>query len=522
MSGRGQVTALFALRWRMIRSRRVRIGLIVLAAVSLAFVALAVVSAASVPLGQVASGSFSATDLVTRTGPVDHSGELAALLPSAMLAFGLFCIIAPLSAGGGTELIPEAELVAYPVRVRTLVRLSLVLTPLNIAWYLQVLVLAAVTSYALRGPGGPGLPLGVLVAFMAACTSLGQALGWSLVGVRRTRRGRRGTWILLGTGLLVAAWVIVTDRGAAVLDSAPTRRVLGAQLRAAQADLAGSAPVVLVLVVATVLGYLASVRIASWALRRPGDLGIDGPLARPVVRRDFPTSDAQALRRVDRASVWRSAPLRRGLLVLAVLPVAAALIASLPWSSIALLPPLVASGAALLFGVNALSLDGSGALWIATLPHDPELVLRSKARVVTEVVGGSVLLVLGGASLRAAEAPTLQDLICVVGASLGCTAVVVAICLRLSITRPHRADLRGPRDTPAPPGTMAIYSARLAGTTTFIGLLFSASTLGAVPVVPVALTLGLLFWAAWSWTRTLRMWSQMSVRTHVVTTVATG
>jgi hypothetical protein len=357
---------------------------------------------------------------------------------------------------------------------------------------------------------------------MAACTSLGQALGWSLVGVRRTRRGRRGTWILLGAAVLVAGWVVLTDRGPAILDSAPTRRVLGAQLRAAQADYLGTAPVVLVLVLAAVLGYLASVRIASWALRRPGDLGIDGPLARPVARRSYPTSEAQALRRVDRASVWRSAPLRRGLLVLAVLPVAAAVIASLPWSSIALLPPLVASGAALLFGVNALSLDGSGALWIATLPHDPALVLASKARVVTEVVGGSVLLVLVGASLRAAEAPTVQDVLCVLGASLSCTAIVVAVCLRLSITRPHRADLRGPRDTPAPPGTMAIYSARLAGTTTFVGLLFSASTLGSAPAVPVLLTVALLLWAVWSWSRTRRMWTRMSVRTHVVTTVAAG
>jgi hypothetical protein len=69
---------------------------------------------------------------------------------------------------------------------------------------------------------------------------------------------------------------------------------------------------------------------------------------------------------------------------------------------------------------------------------------------------------------------------------------------------------------------MAIYSARLAGTTTFVGLLFSASTLGSVPAVPVLLTVGLLLWAAWSWTRTRRMWTHMSVRTHVVTTVAAG
>jgi len=522
MSGRGQVGALFSLRWRMVRSRKVRIGLLILAAVTLGILVMAIASSATVPLGRPSSGTLSATDLMTRSGPVDRTGEIAALLPSMMLAFGLFCIIAPLSAGGGTELIPEAELVAYPVRVPTLVKLSLILTPLNIAWYLQVLVLVAATSYAVRGPGGPHLPLGVLIMFMVACTAIGQALGWSLVGVRRTRTGRRSTWVLLGIALLVAGWVIVTDRGAALLDSAPTKRVLAAQLRAAQVDLPGTAPVFLVLLVAAFIGYAASVRIASWALRRPGDLGVDGPLARPVRRRPMARDVETALRRVDRASVWRSAPLRRGLLVLAVLPVAAAVIASLPWSSIALLPPLVSSGAALLFGVNALSLDGSGALWISTLPHDPDLVLRSKARVVTEVVGGAVLLVLVGASLRASAAPSLQDLLCVVGASISCTAIVVASCMHLSVTRPHRAELRGPRDTPAPPGTMAIYSARLAGATTTVGLVFSIATFGGVWVVPVALTAGLVLWAAWSWSRTRRLWAQVPRRAFVVSTVASG
>jgi len=127
-----------------------------------------------------------------------------------------------------------------------------------------------------------------------------------------------------------------------------------------------------------------------------------------------------------------------------------------------------------------------------------------------------------GASLRASEAPTMQDLLCVLGASVGCTALVVATCLRLSVTRPHRAELRGPRDTPAPPGTMAIYSARLAGTTTFVGLIYSVATFGTSAAVPVLLTLGLVLWATWSWRRTRRLWASVPVRAHVVATVAAG
>jgi hypothetical protein len=498
-SHRGQVRALLSLRWRMVRSRRVRVGLTVLGVVSLALVVAGIAAGAGAPLGHLSGADPTAGDLLAASGPVDRTGEVAVLLPSAMLAFALFSVIAPVTAGGGVELIPESELVAYPVRVRTLVRLSLILTPLNIAWYFQIIVLMSATAYALRTPISPLLP----------------------VGVRRTRRGRIGSWLVLGTGLALGAWVILTDRGTRLLDNAPTRRVLEAQLAAARGDVAALPPVA-VLLVAAVVGYLVSLRLASWALRRPGDIGFDGATSRPVRRREPARDEARALRRVDRASVWRSAPLRRGLLVLAVLPVGAAVVASLPWSSIALLPPLVASGAALLFGVNALSLDGSGAVWVATLPHDPVLVLRSKARVVIEVVGGAVLLVLVGSAVRASDPPTVQALLCVLGASISCTAVVVATCMRLSVRRPHRAELRSPRDTPAPPGTMAVYSARLAAVTTLIGLIFSVATFTDLWILPMATTAGLLAWAAASWSGTLRLWADPLTRARVVTTVASG
>ena len=517
-----QVRALLSLRWRMVRARPLRTGLTIIGLALLALGALIVLGAANVPLGAVASTDPSVNDLVVSGAPTDRTGEIAALLPSAMLAFVLLCIVAPLTAGGGYELFPESELVAFPVRVSTLVRTSLVLSPLNIAWYLQVLVLSAATAYAIRGPGGPAVPLLVLLAFLAACTTLGHAIGWALVGIRRTSRGRVATWTALAALLALATWIVVTDRGTAMLDVAPTRKVLRAQLMGARGDVGGWGPTAAILVIACVLGYLATVRVAAWALRRPGDLGVDGPLARPVRRREQPRTDRAALLHIDRASVWRSPPIRRGLLVLAILPVAAAMIASLPWSSIALLPPLVSSGAALLFGVNALSLDGSGATWVSTLPHDPALVLRSKARVVAEIIGGAVVLVLIGAVLRSSERPTAVDVVCVLGSALSCTALVVAACVRLSVTRPHRADLRAARDTPAPPGTMALYSAGLAATTTTLGLVFSASTFGASWPAPVLITVGVLAGAAWSWSGTRRRWADPTLRAHVVATVSAG
>ncbi len=518
--GGGQVGALLALRWQMVRSGRLRAVLGLAALAALALIALAVVSGSTAPLGRETGDSLSASDLLG--SDIDRTGEIAVLIPSAMLAFVLLCVIAPIVAGGGTELIPDSQLVAFPVQVRTLVRLSLVLSPLNVTWYLQVLLLSAATAYAVRGPGGPGLPLVVLLSFLAACTTVGQCVGWLLVGLRRSRRGRLATWLLLGAVVGAALWVVVNDRAPELLDRSPTVRVLAAQLSAAQLKHEGYAYVVAVLLAATAVGYAGTVAAASWALRRPGDTGADGALSRPLPRRRVIDDDLRSLLAIDRASVWRSPPLRRGLLVLAVLPVTAAVVASLPWSSIALLPPLVSSGAALLFGVNALSLDGSGAMWVATLPQDPLLVLRSKARVVTEVIGGAVLIVLIGSAARASSRPDLLDLTCAVGASLGCTAVVVATCLRLSVTKPHRAELRGPRDTPAPPGSMALYSVRLATVTTLCGLVFSVATYGSSLVVPLLMTTVLLCSAAVSWARTKRLWQQPETRARVIATVSSG
>ncbi len=73
---------------------------------------------------------------------------------------------------------------------------------------------------------------------------------------------------------------------------------------------------------------------------------------------------------VDRASVWRAPALRRGAVVLALLPGLLAAGAQLPWSSLVGAARAWSRPApALLFGVNAFCLDGPGALWLASLPR---------------------------------------------------------------------------------------------------------------------------------------------------------
>jgi hypothetical protein len=182
----------------------------------------------------------------------------------------------------------------------------------------------------------------------------------------------------------------------------------------------------------------------------------------------------------------------------------------------------VAAGSGLLFGVNAFALDGAGAVWVATMPHDPRSTLVAKLLVVAETCLVAVLLAVGLAATQTGGLPTPAEGVGLAGSVLGATALVVATCARLSVSRPHKADLRGPRDTPAPPATMAVYSLRLALATTWSGLAFLlASASGSWPA-GVAATLGVLALAVRSLVRTLRAWSDPVGRSRVVTTVAYG
>ncbi|HEY7857146.1 MAG TPA: hypothetical protein VIC82_01485 [Candidatus Nanopelagicales bacterium] len=516
----GQSRALLALRWRMVRRPGVRVGMLLLLLLALAVLVLGALAAAAVPLDlAVLAGTPGAAELGNMADP---TGEVAVLLPTAMLAFLATSMIGPIAAGGSYELLPASQLVAFPVRPRTAVRLSLLLTPLNIAWYLQLVLLTWATAYAIRGPYAPGLPLLVLFSYVLACTGIGQSLAWLVVGFRKRVAGRVVTRLVM-VALVVAVVVIAReDLVPGLLDSSPTVKVLGAMLGAAVGQPGVWVGRTVIMVLAAAAGYALTVRAAGWALRRPGDRGSDAHASAPLTRRELRRTPYAQLLSIDRASIWRSAPLRRGLFVLGGLPAAAGLIAGLSWQSIALLPPLVASGAALLFGVNVFCLDGPGSVWIATLPGYPSLALRAKRRMVLEVSGAAVLVVVVLCGLRAGRAPTVTELVCVLGSSVGCVALVSAISMRLSVTRPHRADLQGPRDTPAPPGSMALYSLRLATLTTLLGVLFSLASYSNSIVAPVLITVGTVLFATWSMRRTEREWSRPETRARVVSTVSAG
>ncbi len=492
-----QLPALLALRWQMVRSTGGRLALLACLPLLAWLVQLVVTSSSALDGPQLATAV-----------------ELA---PSVFLGFGVLAVVAPLTTGGGNEVVPPDQLAAFPVRPGTQFLGGLVLAPLNLVWVLQLLGLAALTGY-LTLDSSLARGAATTAAYVACLTVLGQAGAWLVVGLRQTRIGRR----VVGTSgvllLLTAILVVRSGSGDAVLAASPTHSVV----RAVTADstarwAATTAGLLLLLAVGLVVGS----RLCAWALGRPGDAGTTRHLE--TLRRRAPRSSVlRELVAVDRASVWRSPPLRRGALVLAVLPGLIAAGAAVPWTSLIVLPGLVAAGAGLLFGVNAFCLDSSGALWLASLPHPPRVVAVAKAVVMAETVAGAVIAAAVAGSLRSPGSPTSAEVTAIVMAGLASTAVVVASGLRSSVRRPHRADLRGPRDAVAPPAALALASLRLAVPTGLVGVLLASAAATRVWWLPIAVGGPVVLAAGLSLSRTLRRYEDPVVRSHVVQTVAAG
>jgi hypothetical protein len=492
-----QLRALAWLRWQMVRSPGARFALCLAPVLLIWLVQLVVASAA------------------TLTQPALVAAlELA---PAAFLGFGVLAVVAPLTAGGGNEIVPADQLVAYPVRPRTQFLGGLLLAPANLVWVVQLLVLAAETAYLTLH--GHRLAGGLTTAAFVVClTVLGQALAWTVVGLRQTRRGSRVV-AALATGVVGAVVAVVrADLGHQVLTASPTHLVVRAiEVGPGEQWFLTTA----VLVLATAAGIVAGAKACGWALSRPADATRAGA-GTSVRRRPARRSALAELVAIDRASVWRASALRRGALVLAVLPGLAAVGAAVPWESLVVLPGLVAAGSGLLFGVNAFCLDGSGATWLASLPHDPRLLLRAKLRVLTETVAAAVVIAAVTGSLRSPGRPTASQLTAIASSGVACGALVVATCIALSVRRPHRADLRGPRDAVAPPGALALASARLALPAALVGLALEGAsqsrTWWVPPLVAAPIVLIALLWLA----RSIARYGDPHVRSRVVQTVSAG
>lgn len=447
-----------------------------------------------------------------------HAQDLVAVLPSIYLGFAVLAALAAIGSGGGRELVPREQLVGYPLSSVTEHFGALLLAPLNIAWLLQAWALLGTTTYVL---GPHNLPLVVIpvLLWIGVATAAGQCVGWAFEAVRRGRHGTLASrGIVLVVGAATAA-LVVTDQLTVLLDSSPTVQVYLGAVYGSAAVWSRWLLVVGVLAALLVGLVLLGLVPARWALLRPlrEEVRLESghQAARPA-----PRSDLVALVRIDRASIWRAVPLRRGLLVLGLMPGAVALAGALEWGMIAVLPGLVASGGALLFGVNAWCLDGRGALWRDSLPVDPRLAFAAKAIVLFEVLLASAAVTVLLAAVRAG-APTATELAAVLSVSVVVAAQVVAISLQWSVTSPYAVDMRSARATPAPPVVMVGYSARLSVKTTLVGLAFWLAALGPDWWMPVLLGIAFLCWSAYRLLRTAELWAVPETRARVVAVVAT-
>lgn len=394
--------------------------------------------------------------------------DVLVLMPTALAGFLVLALVSAIASGGGRELVPHEQTVAYPVSPTTDHLGALVLAPLNIAWLIQSWMLLGSAAYAL-GTGRMLIAFQIgIVLWILAATAIAQVLSWTVEGVRRLPHG---VWAVRGLAVAAVGTLAVLQVAhllGGVLDELPTRWLVVRLLDGFGARWWTAAGLlVALLLLATAAGAVP----ARLAARRPprDELRSESGSIAP---RSMPSTLLAMVVRMDRASVWRAVPMRRGLAVLAIGPGLVSLAGALPWAQMTILPGLVASGGALLFGVNAWCLEGRGVLWRESLPCSPAVVFTARAWVLAEFLVVASSVTLGLAALRAGR-PEPEEL-----AALGCAWVVVvlqvvAAAMTWSHRQPFAVDLRSARATPAPPVTMVSYSAKLAVSTTLTGLLFS-------------------------------------------------
>lgn len=454
--------------------------------------------------------------LVTGAGTREGRAlEFLTLLPAAMAGFLVLAIISAAASGGGRELLARDPATIHPISPTTDHLGALLLAPLNVAWLVQGWALLGSTAYAV-GPGWVLLRAQVvMLAWLAAATAVAQVVAWCLEALRRTRHGLASVRAIGAVVVVGALGLHLAGELVPLLDRIPTTVIV---VGVVDGTVARWLLILLVLAAVALAAVVAGAVPAHLAARRmPRDEARAESEAYPA--RALPRTAVGALLRTDRASVWRAVPMRRGLAVLALGPGIVALLGNLPWSSMTILPGLVASGGALLFGVNAWCLDGRGGLWRESLPVAPSAVFTARAVVLAEFLLVASLATVALGAVRAGM-PDAHELAAIVATLLVVTLQVVGASMRWSIQRPYAVDLRSARATPAPPAAMVAYSSRLAVSTTLTGLVFSGVARVEAWELSVLVAAPFLLVSSIRLLRARDRWADPVQRARVATTVA--
>jgi hypothetical protein len=446
--------------------------------------------------------------------PDTRANDVLLVMPTAFAAFFLLNVVSGVASGGGRELLNRDNGVAFPVSPTTDHLGALLMAPLNIAWLLQAWALLGSAAFALPAAHVPATLLTILL-WLVVSTTAAQVVAWTMEAIRRRRNGQ---WIVRAIVVVGAGWAAylqLSDQLIGFLDQLPTVWLVAKSTDGFGTPwLTGIMFELVVIAVAVVVGAIP----AHLAAKLPphDEAKVEGGAY--TVRR-LPRTVVGTLVAMDRASVWRSVPMRRGITVLAVGPGIVAILGSISWQNMTILPGLVASGGALLFGVNAWCLDGRGLLWRENLPAEPQQVFAARTIVLAEFVLVASLATVAMASLRAGP-PTTSEVLAVVMLVLVVTVQVLGAAMRWSAQRPFPVDMRSARATPAPPVVMVGYSARLALSTTFTGLFFSTAGRFSDWRIPLLLAVPFLAWSGCRLYRAARTWQDPAERSRVVMAVA--
>lgn len=452
---------------------------------------------------------------VPGAGGGDQALSVLTLMPVAFAGFLAVAVVSAVVSGGGRELLPRDQAAPYPISPTTDHLGALLLAPVNTAWLLQAWLLLGSTAYGVGATWDLVTAQVVVLLWLLVATSIAQVVAWTMEAIRRRRHGIVLMRCFSVTLLATAVWLHAQHQLIPVLDRVPTVWLVvggidGFSWRWALTVAVEVAIALCAVLVGVFPAHLAARRSARDELRVESETRE----ARPN-----PRSDLFALVRTDRSSVWRTVPMRRGLLVLAIGPGLVAIAGDLPWHAMTILPGLVASGGALLFGVNAWCLDGRGGLWRESLPISPQTVFTARTIVLAEFLLIASVITIVLASLRAGI-PSPPELAALVATLVVVTVQVAAAGLRWSARRPFAVDLRSARATPAPPAVMVGYSTRLAVSTTLTSLVFSGLARTPSWEVSVLMAIPFLAWSTARLVRTARAWADPVRRARVVVSVA--
>lgn len=446
------------------------------------------------------------------------NGNLRDYLAGAFVGFILINLASSVASGGGRELLARDQGVPFPLSPITDHFGALLMAPLNLAWLVQAWMLLALTGFV---AGTEGLLPGVLLTglFIAFGTGLAQLVGWSVEWVRRGPRGRlliRTAGVALG---VVVALLQVTGLLFPALRAVPTGALAATIAQGGEPGAWGSWLGWLLLLLVITAGVVVAGVIPAAAVGRRAAADEDRADSRRHSPRADATSDFLTLLRFDRTSVYRAVPLRRGLITLTAMPAIGAAAFAPDWAMLVLLPGLIASGGALLFGVNAWCLDGRGMLWRESLPASPTLSYDVRSWLLLESLAFSAMMPIVAGGLRAGV-PTMAEAAAALSVLVVVLVQITATSMSWSVHNPQSADLRSARATPASPLIMVGYSARLAFSTTMIGLFFGALGTTVAWWVVAAWATPFLTWSTVRWLRARRAWCEPAVRGLVTVTVS--